>query len=265
MSCSRCASDLPAGSQFCLKCGEPVSGAKSTALATIPLPLNCANCGREIPEGAQRCPNCGRSAHKHEVPQVLVTEVEELPAQRKPASRFQLERRLTTLVALAVLAGIVIWAATSDNSSAVQFQEFVGWRHSQSIVENSFSVKSRDSQVFKFSLPENSTHADVLGEFKIVGSESNQNIQVYVLTEPAFINWQNGYGTGSLYDSGRVNAGKIEAQLPSGAGIYYLAFNNKFSAKEPKSVHAEVILRYKSWLPDWVRRLRDHFFGMFSS
>jgi len=43
--------------------------------------------------------------------------------------------------------------------------------------------------------------------------------------------------------------------------VYYLIFSNKFSPKTAKSVNATVLLRYKSWLPDSVRRMKERFWN----
>jgi hypothetical protein len=86
--------------------------------------------------------------------------------------------------------------------------------------------------------------------------ENDNNIEVFVLSEPAFTVWQNGYETSSLYESGKVAAGSVQADVPAGAGIYYLIFSNKAAPKTPKTIHAAVLLRYKSWLPDWFRRMK---------
>jgi hypothetical protein len=85
----------------------------------------------------------------------------------------------------------------------------------------------------------------------------DNNVEVYVLSEAAFAVWQNGYAATSVYESGRVAEGTIQAELPAGAGIYYLVFNNKFSPKTAKNVTATVSLRYKSWLPEWFRRSKE--------
>ncbi len=88
-------------------------------------------------------------------------------------------------------------------------------------------------------------------------TEVDNNIEVYVLTDSAFTVWQNGYATSSLYESGKVAEGTVQAEIPAGAGIYYLVFSNKSALKTSKAVHATVLLRYKSWLPDWFRRMKD--------
>src|SRR6202007_694383 len=82
----------------------------------------------------------------------------------------------------------------------------------------------------------------------------DSDIEVYVLSEPAFAVWQNGYATSSVYESGRVKQGTMQADLPNCAGVYSLVFSNKFSPKTAKSVSSTVVLRYKSWLPESLRR-----------
>jgi len=93
------------------------------------------------------------------------------------------------------------------------------------------------------------------------GETEDSDVEVYVLGEPAFAVWQNGYATSSVYESGRVSQGTMQADLPAGAGVYYLIFSNKFSAKSAKSVNATVVLRYKSWLPESVRRTKERFWN----
>jgi hypothetical protein len=89
--------------------------------------------------------------------------------------------------------------------------------------------------------------------------ENESGIEVFVLTDEAFTVWQNGYATSSVYESGKVPTGTVQADVPAGAGVYYLVFSNKSSPKTPKSVHATVMLRYKSWLPDSLRRMKERF------
>ena len=53
MSCSKCNSHIPAGSKFCLQCGEKVSCS-----------LFCMNCGEKIPPNAKFCLKCGNKISK---------------------------------------------------------------------------------------------------------------------------------------------------------------------------------------------------------
>jgi hypothetical protein len=81
-----------------------------------------------------------------------------------------------------------------------------------------------------------------------------------VLTDAAFAVWSSGYSTPSLYESGLTSGTAINASLPAGAGVYHLVFSNKASSRA-KNVHATVLLRYKSWMPDTVTGLKDRFWN----
>jgi len=162
---------------------------------------------------------------------------------------------------------------TSESSVAQGIQELVGWKHDQTILDTPFTVAARGFRYYKFALPPGSVNVAIIGDFNVVddGNKAGNNnpnadkdgssIEVYVLSEPAFAVWQNGYATSSLYESGRVAEGKVNQELPTGAGIYYLVFSNKFSPKTGKNLHASVLLRYKSWLPESLRRGADRFWN----
>jgi hypothetical protein len=158
----------------------------------------------------------------------------------------------------------------SDNPVAQAVQETVGWKHDRTILDASFSIGPHTFRYYKFVLPAGSVNVAVVGQFATVGDNRKESdkdrdldnsIEVYVLTEGAFTIWQNGYATSALYESGRVADGTICTDLPAGEGIYYLIFSNRFAPKTPKNVHASALLRYKSWLPEWFRRMKDRFWN----
>jgi zinc-ribbon domain len=246
----------------------------SVRMPPVTATLGCAKCGAPLVEGAQFCSNCGKpvsiAAKKTPAQEFagIVDAIPQLPARRHHVGR----KGLWVLLALFV-AGIV-WTAVSDNPFAQGIQEVVGWKHDQSILENPFSVSAHSFRYYKFALPEGSMNVSVVGQFTAAADKRNTNvkdkdkdkdsdndIEVYVLSEPAFTVWQNGYATSSVYNSGRVSEGSLESDLPAGAGIYYLVFNNRFAPKTAKTVNATVLLRYKSWLPESFRRAKDHFWN----
>ncbi len=168
---------------------------------------------------------------------------------------------------------LIVWLASSDNPVAQAAQEAAGWKHDQTILDAPFSIGPHTFRYYKFALPAGSVNVAVVGQFTSV-SESHDggqkekekdkeldDIEVYVLSEGTFTIWQNGYATSSLYESGRVAEGTIHTDLPAGEGIYYLVFSNKFAPKTAKNVHAAALLRYKSWLPEWFRRMKDRFWN----
>ncbi len=239
LGCSKCGASLPDEAQFCLKCGKPVSSpAKGAAVAEVPP-------AREI-----------------------------APPRRK--------RRTLLWLLLALFVVGILWVAVSDNPFAQQAQEFVGFKQDRIILDSAFSVGPHTFRYYKFALPEGSVNVTVVGHFSSAADAArvrriarvkratkaktraatrnvDNNIETYVLTDAAFTVWQNGYATSSIYESGKVAEGTVQADVPAGAGIYYLVFSNKAAPKTPKAIHATVLLRYKSWLPDSLRRMKARF------
>jgi hypothetical protein len=228
---------LREGTQFCVECGKPVSVPPKAPPKT---------------EAAVESP--------------VVEIIPPMPPRRRP------KRRVFLWVLLAVIVAAVVWVVASDNPYAQGVQELVGWKHDQTILDAPFSVGAHTFRYYKFNLPEGSVNVAIVGQFT-AANEVNKNsrndakantgdesgIEVYVLSEPAFTVWQNGYATSSVYESGRVSAGKVQAELPAGAGIYYLVFSNKFAPKTAKNINADVLLRYKSWLPESFRKMKERF------
>ncbi len=170
------------------------------------------------------------------------------------------KRKIFLWILLGVFLAAGIWVATSSNPFAQGIQELGGNKHDQGVLEKAFSVAPRNFRFYKFDLPERSTDVALVGQFAVRsdtnsdGSDDAGKIEVYVLSEAAFAVWQKGYAVNSVYESGKLAQGHVKAPLPAGGGVYYLVFNNKFSAKSAKNVNATFVLRYKSWEPEWLRR-----------
>ncbi len=229
--------------------------------------LGCSKCGATLPDEAQFCLKCGKPIS---LPAKEPVKMEESVAEIVPRVK---KRRIVLWVLVGLLLGAVLWAATSESPFAQGLQELVGWKHDQTIIETPFSVSAHNFRYYKFDLPEGSMNVAIVGQFssssaekKTPGAKSkdasdDNDVEVYVLSEPAFAVWQNGYATSSVYESGRVSQGTMQAELPAGAGVYYLVFSNKFSPKTSKSINADVLLRYKSWLPESFRRMKERFWN----
>src|SRR5947209_2212919 len=175
-----------------------------------PVLLGCAKCGAALPDEAQFCLKCGKpvSAASKKIPVVA------LPAEAFPAAPRK-KRRVLPWLLLVLLAAAITWIALSENPWAQAAQETVGFKHDQTVLDTPFTVGAHSFRYYKFALPEGSVNVSVLGDFtsasdlKIVttrrkGKDKDQdqldnNIQVFVLSEPAFTIWQNGYSTASLY------------------------------------------------------------------
>lgn len=153
-------------------------------------------------------------------------------------------------------------------------REIVGDKHDQSVIANPFSVAPGAFRYYKFDLPDGSTSVALVGQFTSEPDRSRTaattrpnepsqsketGIELYVLSEPGFAVWQKGYGVSPVYDSGRVAQADVQVDLPNGAGVYYLVFSNKFPAATAQRLNATLMLHYKSWIPDWIRRIPRHF------
>jgi len=176
----------------------------------------------------------------------------EAPQPTAPPPRRK--RRVVLWVLLAILGGGVLWVSISAGPVAQGVRELLGDKPDWVIVDSAFSVGPHTFRYYKFSLPVGSANVAAVGQFKsaaqgpAAAAEVDNGIEAYVLAESAFTAWQKGYATGSLYDSGNVAESTVNAEIPAGAGIYYLVFSNKDAPQTAKSIHATVVLRYKSWL-----------------
>lgn len=269
LECAKCATKLPDGAQYCLKCGQAVSKPTPVAAASvIDASLACSKCGAELPPEAQFCLQCGKPVRVQ-----AKAAPSPKPAAAAPAPQTRRKRHIVLWTVLAIVLLGVVWAGTSESPMAQSIQDLVGWKHDQTILDKPFTVGPRTFRYYKFALPPGSLNVAMVGQFTASaeigrGAASSSdagndgdNIEVYVLSEPAFTVWQKGYATSSLYDSGQVSQGSVSGELPAGAGIYYLVISNKFSPRTAKNVRATIFLRYKSWLPESVRRGMDRFWN----
>lgn len=192
----------------------------------------------------------------------------EVPPPTVPQPRRK--RRVVLWVLLAVVVGGFVWVSIIAGPIAQEVRGLLGFKPDRIIVDAAFSVGPHTFRYYKFALPEGSANVAVVGQFKSaagnstagstsaagdknaatndVGTSIDNGIEAYVLAEPEFKVWQRGSATSSLYDSGNVAEGKLQADIPAGAGIYYLVFSNKSAPKTSKAVHATFVVRYKSWL-----------------
>jgi len=132
-----------------------------------------------------------------------------------------------------------------------------GWKQDENILAAPFTVGPHTFRYYKFSVPPGSVNMAVAGQFSAVAengehsfgeSNTDNNIEVYILADAAFSMWLHGNAASPLYDSGLIPMGTIQADLPADVGTYYLVFSNKVSPKTAKVVHATVRLRHKNWL-----------------
>jgi hypothetical protein len=112
----------------------------------------------------------------------------------------------------------------------------------EAVVSGAFIVEPRTFKPFKITLTPGMTNARLEGNFTASGARND--IEVTLLNEAQFTNWQNRQRFDAAYVSGRVTSGKIAVTLPTGPGTYYVVFSNRFSIISNKAVTADVQLVY---------------------
>ena len=91
MRCSACARENPAGSNFCLECGDP-------------MPLVCSQCENELPPGSRFCNACGTPVDPSQQPTITkgiafsIPDVSAAPSPLSPQVAPEAERRQLTVM-----------------------------------------------------------------------------------------------------------------------------------------------------------------------
>jgi ribosomal protein L40E len=259
--CSKCGTNLPDGSEFCLKCGQAVQVMAGVASAVA---LFCSKCSTELPDESQFCLKCGQPVAIPGVGAAVAVAGNCAAAAAAPAPvpMPKLVRRRskpkTAIWLIVLMLPAIAWVVLSNNSAAQELREFIIMSHTETIIEDTFPVRPRSFSSFKFTVPPGAIHVSVNGQFSTSrGSNNENNMEAFLVTDEAFAAWQSGYSTDTFYESGKASQGEINAALPSGGGAYYLLFKNNSSLRTGNEVHAGVSLHYNRWFPEWLLRLRE--------
>jgi hypothetical protein len=84
----------------------------------------------------------------------------------------------------------------------------------------------------------------VVGSFRASGGYGN-DIAAILAAENEFENWINGHQARVLFATEKVTRGHLYVPITQ-SGTYILAFNNRFSLSTPKTVAADIELRYSA-------------------
>ena len=214
MFCSKCGTNLPDGSEFCLKCGHAIEFVVGISSAATPL---CSNCGAELSEESQFCLKCGHNpagggaalvvAGNSSAPAAPALVPMPAPGRRRSKPKPAVWLTIFMLPAIA-------WVVISNSSAAQQLREFITMSHTETITEGDFPVKPHSFSSFKFRVPPGTIRVSVNGQF----STGSKDMEVYVLTDEAFAAWQSGYSTDTYYDSGKAVQGRSMARFRPVAG-----------------------------------------------
>jgi hypothetical protein len=193
----------------------------------------CPQCGKQLLDDSRFCSKCGRAIER------LL-----LPAAARPLSKPSRTGRWTLLTVLVLAVGCVIFLNRTTHSSPPipAAPPVARMLRTETIANTAMTVGPGSFNDYKFVVPATAAQASVDGHFSATGGFGN-DIQVFVVNEDSFVNFQNGHPSDAYFNSGKVTQNTINALLP-GPGTYYLVCNNRFGLLAPKAVEINAILHY---------------------
>jgi hypothetical protein len=212
--------------------------------------MYCPKCGAEQANDSQYCRSCGTSQSVSSTSggaaaAVAPARVSTPTATSEAGGRTQNQWAIWALGLLAFLVVCVIIQQTNQrsNSSHVAPQPPTPIQHNLTMPKGAFTIRQLSDSNYKFIVPAGAYDVTMKGHFSATGGARN-DVEVYVLNEDEFVNWQNRHQVTTLYSSGRVTQDSINLTLPADAGTYYLVFSNRFSLFSPKAVEANIDVNF---------------------
>jgi hypothetical protein len=205
--------------------------------------MYCPKCGIEQQDDSQFCRNCGVGQGATSTGGGAAAGV--APARIPVAASLPKKNSntlLTVLFGLALLF-VVCWILWNQNPPKAASPPPPPQQHRLSMPKGAFTVRQLNASNYKFAVPAGAFDVTMKGHFAATGGARN-DIEVFVLTEDEFVNWQNRHQVNALYSSGQVTQDSINLTLPADAATYYVVFSNKFSFISPKAVEANVDVNF---------------------
>ena len=160
-----------------------------------------------------------------------------------PYQQQQPARSNTKIIIAVVIIIVVVVGALGAYAAYTFFNTLPFAQHSQVITNTILTVQPSSYDYYQFTVPTTAILPNVSGNFTASGGSGN-DIEVLVMDQVNFVNWQNNHAFTYNYDSGQVTTGNIYASLP-GTGTYYLVYSNAFSSASTKTVQTVVDLNYR--------------------
>jgi len=189
-----------------------------------------------------------------------------ISASPPPAAKPRKKRHFVLWAILGLFFLFSLWALFSASPFAQVVREILGQPPDQIVLNRPFSVSPHSFRYYTFRVPAGTNNVFLTGRFTAVedskppGSPSSAEVQleggieVLVLSESSFGDWRKGARPDSVYDSGPVSRADVRVQIPRSEQLYYVVFSNRTSQFTPKRVDARLVLRFTSWLPEWIHR-----------
>jgi len=208
----------------------------------------CVHCGTQLHEAGAFCHACGKPKVTAEASidgtaAQPAPSPEPQPAQPEKSSGAWIW--VVVIVVALLICLVVLFASNSGNTAGGKsnpIAQLTKQRFTAKLPQNAFTVSARGFQSTRFVVPEGATDINVEGRFSATGGSGN-DVEVFLLDEDGYVNFQNNHRVGTYFNSGRATQGGISVSLPK-HGTYYLVFNNRFSVMSPKAVQADATLSY---------------------
>lgn len=227
----------------------------------------CPECGRQNPDTAKFCIDCGYNYNQPLNGAFPISPSKtSLPYQNIPAKNLEDKNSSAPaiILLLIIISGIAIFAFYNVNvalnlaspnerntsnsytegyysNSSYASQDLSLQAQSQRIVNDAFTLSAGEITQYKFTIPNKSGNARIVGNFNASGGSDNA-IFVLITNETGLQNLKNGNNPKAYYSSGKVMMDDISVTLSP--GTYYIVFSNAHSLLTPKAVTASINLEY---------------------
>jgi zinc-ribbon domain len=179
----------------------------------------CTECGNQTPDDSHFCRSCGHA--------VLDSSSIGAAAAVAPACVREKPKRKVLWILLPIGLLLVYWLST-HRTHAQPPQTVAKQQKIQTVSNSALLIKATGNSHFKLDVPPGADNVHLWGDF-IARGGMDDDIEAWVFSDEEFMNWQNGQSAETLYNSGKITAGRFDIKLPSDNGTYYLVFDNTSS------------------------------------
>lgn len=216
----------------------------------------CSYCGTEVAEESRFCRKCGTAfgITVAAPPAGFSAAAAPVPALERPSiydERPSPVGRWVLMVLLIIVIGWAVLSITTLRPSAAKERDQLQRQLAQpsirhmttNIAGTPFIIAPGHYVYYTLAVPPRCVNVALNGNFSASGGGGN-DVEVFLLDDDGFVNWQNGHQTPTFYNSGRVTQSTVDVQLPNNAKKYYLVFSNTFSLVSNKAITAALTLQY---------------------